>query len=57
MNFSSAYKDKTHLRNIIHMSLAENRLYVQRVYVNEDGLMKGLFPNVFAELREPNKKG
>lgn len=57
MNFSSAYKDKTHLRNIIHMSLAENRLYVQRVYVNEDGLMKGLFPNVFAELREPNKEG
>ena len=46
-----------HLLNITHMDLAENTLYIQKVYTNEDDLMMGVFTNVFVELSEQIRSG
>lgn len=39
------------------MGLAENTLYIQKVYMNEDNLMMGVFTNVFVELSEQIRSG
>lgn len=39
------------------MGLAENTLYIQKMYTNEDDLMMGVFTNVFVELSEKIRSG
>ena len=46
-----------HLLNITHRGLAENTLYIQKMYTNEDDLMMGVFTNVFVELSEKIRSG